>query len=556
MNSLKTVFTNSTKIEVLLRETGFKVLFVLSIVIALVIIIAAPSNSLVAASFPLFGCILSIIGLYEPRCSLLCAKLWVLFSVPMALFLVLLNGLAPATLVSLASILPVMLTKGAWRIISVSLIAGSTLLVPFSGIDYDFAIWLRLAVTNVFIAIMVFLLAWFLERALVDSLDKSDELNRALESERKASEVQSVFLATMSHEIRTPMNGIIGLVDIVLLSDITEAERPKLERVKRAGVALNNILNDILDHSKLTAGKLVIEHVPISISQVIDETELLFQISARDKNIQLTTNIDESLEHAFMGDSTRIMQILNNLVNNAIKFTANSGTVSLSLKVIENSPITQVLEFCVADSGIGISNESLSEIFAPFVQANKSITREYGGTGLGLQISKGLVDNLGGDIWVNSKEGNGSQFYFRLSLEKTQEPPLNMNNDILIESPQFKGCVLVVEDNEINRLVASEILISYGLEVELVNDGMEAIEVTKNTHFDVIFMDLQMPNVDGFEATKVIRLRDNTTPIVALSASVLKEDVEKAELVGMNSHLAKPIDRAALIMVLQRFVKS
>jgi signal transduction histidine kinase len=553
---LEKVFSNSTKVEMLLRETGFKVLIVLCIVMSVVIYMASPNNIFVAIAFPIFWILLSIAALYKPIYSSLCAKVWVLFSVPMAIILILLNGIVPATLISLATIFPVMLTKGYWRIASVSLIASSTLLVPFSHVDYELAIWLRLSVTNVFVAVMVFLLAWFLEKALVDSLDKSDELKWALESERKAGEAQSVFLATMSHEIRTPMNGIIGLVDIVLSSDITEGQRPKLERVKRAGATLNNILNDILDHSKLTAGKLVIEHVPISITQVITETELLFQTSALDKNIQFTTYIDEYVENAFMGDPTRIMQVLNNLVSNAIKFTANNGTVSLSLKVTDNSPTTQVLEFCVADSGIGISDESLSEIFSPFVQANRSTTREYGGTGLGLQISKSLAYKLGGDIWVESKVDNGSQFYFCLTLEKTQQSPLNIHNDTLIKSSRFVGRVLVAEDNEINRLVASEILISYGLAVELVNNGMEAIEVTKSSHFDMIFMDLHMPNVDGFEATKAIRLRDKTTPIIALSASVLKEDVEKSKLVGMNYHMAKPINRRELIQVLQKFVKS
>jgi signal transduction histidine kinase/ActR/RegA family two-component response regulator len=552
---LEKVFSNSTKVEMLLRETGFKALIVLCIVMSVVIYMASPNNIFVAIAFQIFWILLSIAALYKPIYSSLCAKVWVLFSVPMAIILILLNGIVPATLISLATIFPVMLTKGYWRIASVSLIASSTLLVPFSHVDYELAIWLRLSVTNVFVAVMVFLLAWFLEKALVDSLDKSDALKQALESERKAGEAQSVFLATMSHEIRTPMNGIIGLVDIVLSSDITEGQRPKLERVKRAGATLNNILNDILDHSKLTADKLVIEHVPISITQVISETEALFQTSALDKNIQLTTSIDEYLANAFMGDPTRIMQVLNNLVSNAIKFTANNGTVSLSLKVTDNSPTTQVLEFCVADSGIGISDESLSEIFAPFVQANRSITREYGGTGLGLHISKSLAYKLGGDIRVESKVDNGSQFYFCLSLEKTQQAALNIQDDTLMKSSRFVGRVLVVEDNEINRLVASEILTFYGLAVELVSNGMEAIEVTKNSHFDIIFMDLQMPNVDGFKATKAIRLRDKTTPIIAFSASVLKEDVEKTKLVGMNYHMAKPINRRELIMVLQKFVK-
>jgi signal transduction histidine kinase len=553
---LKTALSNSTKVDVLLRKTGFKVVIVFSIIMALVIVVTAPSNRLIAWTFPIFWLLISIIGLYKPSYSSVCAKVWVVFSVPMVIILVLFNGLMPATLISIATIIPVMLTTGSWRIISVFFIAASTLLVPFSGIDYEPAIWLRLSVTNVFIAVTVLLLTSFLERALVNSLDKSDALNQALAGERKASEAQSVFLATMSHEIRTPMNGIIGLVDIVLSSNITEVQRPKLERIKRAGNNLNNILNDVLDYSKLNAGKLVIENVSISITQVIDETKLLFQTSALDKDIQLIVEVDESVEYALVGDANRIMQVLNNLVSNAIKFTGNDGVISIALKVTDNSLTTQVLEFCVADSGIGISDESMNEIFYPFVQANQSTTREYGGTGLGLQISKSLIENLGGEIWVESQEGSGSQFYFRLSLEKTQEPPLNMYDETRIESLQFKGKVLVAEDNEINRVVISEILTSYGVDVELANDGMQAIEAIKQSHFDMIFMDLQMPNIDGFEATRVIRLSDTCTPIVALSASVLKEDVKKAQQVGMNYHIAKPIDRPELIKILHRFIKS
>ncbi|MFT4732771.1 MAG: signal transduction histidine kinase, partial [Gammaproteobacteria bacterium] len=225
----------------LLRETGFKALIALSLVMAVVVCVASPKNILIAAVFPVFWISLSIAALYKPTYSELCAKIWVLFSAPLVVALVLLNGLLPATLISLITIFPIMLTKGYWRIISASLFASCTLLVPFSGIDYEFAIWLRLSVTNVFIAVMVFLLTGFLEKTLIDSFNKSDALKQALESECKASEAQSVFLATMSHEIRTPMNGIIGLVDIVLSSDITEAQRPKLERVKRAGSTLNNI---------------------------------------------------------------------------------------------------------------------------------------------------------------------------------------------------------------------------------------------------------------------------------------------------------------------------
>ena len=290
--------------------------------------------------------------------------------------------------------------------------------------------------------------------------------------------------------------------------------------------------------------------------QVINESKLLFQKTASDKHIQLTTRIDESVDLSLMGDATRIMQVLNNLISNAIKFTPNNGLVGISLNVTDESVTNQVLEFCVADTGIGISGESLNEIFSPFIQANKSTTREYGGTGLGLQISKSLIANLGGDIWVESEEGRGSEFYFRLTLDKTEQHPLNVISDTLAGSPQFNGKVLVAEDNEINQIVAREIFKSYGLDVELAKDGMQAIEATKRSHFDIIFMDLQMPNMDGFEATKAIRLSGNSTPIIALTASVLKEDVEKARQMGSDSYISKPIDRREVTKVLQRFLIS
>ncbi len=553
---MEAAFTNTSKIENLLRQTGFKVLFVFCIIISLVIIAAEPQNLLLAWAFPLLWFLLSIIALAKESCAALCAKIWVIATVPSALALVLLNGIFPATLISLATIFPVMLTKGYWRNISIFFIASSTLLVPFSPVDYDPGIWLRLSVTNLFIGLTVLLLASFLEKALVDSLDKSDALNLALEGERKANHAQSTFLATMSHEIRTPMNGIIGLADIVLSSKITEEQRPKIERIKRAGSTLNSILNDILDHTKLAAGKLVIESVPISLREIINETALFFQTSAASKDIQLVVKVDKSLDFALMGDPTRITQILNNLVSNAIKFTPNKGLVNISLKVIENNAAAQTLEFCVADTGIGISNESLKDIFSPFVQASKSTAREYGGTGLGLQISKSLLDNLGGEIWLESKENIGSQFYFRLRLEKSEQSPINLYGDEHTETPNFTGKVLVVEDNEINQIVAYEILTSFGLDVELANDGKHGVEVTKHSSFDIIFMDLQMPGLDGFEATKAIRLHDKLTPIIALSASVLKEDVTHATQVGMNAHIGKPIDRKELIAVLRRFIKT
>ena len=546
-------FSNSAQVNDLLRKTGFQVLIAFSIVISVVIILAAPDNSAVAWAFPIFWFGISALALLKPFYSSTCAKIWIVFSLPMTVLLVLSNGLLPATIIAMATIFPVMLTTGVWRIVSVSIIAGATLLVPLSTVEYDSAVWLRLSVTNIFVAIMVFLLTTFLEKALVDSLDKSDALNLALEGQYKANEVQSVFLATMSHEIRTPMNGIIGLVDIVLSAEITEDQRPKLQRVKRAGTSLNRILNDILDHSKLTAGKLVIENAPICMSQLIRETQLLFEKPALDKEITLTCHIDKSLHNTLMSDPTRITQILNNLVSNAIKFTHNNGVVKLTLKIINSTHANQEIEVCIADTGIGISPANISCLFGSFVQVNKSSTREHCGTGLGLQISKRLVNAMGGDMWVESQENVGSQFYFRLTLSKTNLKPLVMTDQVISGAKEFTGKVLVVEDNEINQVVATEMIKSYGLTVEIANDGLEAIECVKQSHFVLIFMDLQMPKMDGFTATEMIRQSNTQTPIVALSASVLQEDVDRAKCVGMNDHIGKPINRTELLGVLQRY---
>lgn len=554
-NYLKPETRNSKQVEVLFRETGFKTVAIFSIINVVSVVLAPPNNELIPFSVLTIVFSLSVIGLYKLNLSILCAKFLLVCSGPMVITLVLTNGLMPVTSLPFMSMLVVMLGKGYWRIVPVLLITSATLLVPFSGLDYEPEIWIRLSVANLLTATTLYFLASFLEKALVDSLDKADAMQEALEGERKANESQSIFLASVSHEIRTPLNGIIGLVDIVLSSNITEAGRSKLERIRHAGTALDIILNDILDHSKLRAGKLIFEYLPISVAQVISETKSLYQTLAFNKGIQLSTRVDESVELSLMGDSTRMMQVLNNLVSNAIKFTGNNGLVSISLKVTDSSVTTQVLELCVADTGIGIPAESLNLIFLPFVQADKSIVREYGGTGLGLQISKNLVTKLGGEMWVESEEGSGSQFWFRLTLEKTQQPPVNVYNVTQIESPQFNGKVLLVEDNEVNQIVAREILKSYGLDVELGTDGMQAIELTEHSHFDLIFMDLQMPNVDGFEATRAIRLNGCTTPIIALSASALKEDVEKAFQVGMNGHIAKPIHRRDVIKVLRRLLK-
>jgi signal transduction histidine kinase len=543
---------NSSRVEQQLRIAGFKVMLICCFIISVIIVITKPNNLLIAWIITFGSLILSTIALSRPRYSFWCAKIWVLIAVPLAPILILSNGVIPATLLSLGAILPVMLVKHYWRLFAVIIIASSTLLVPFTDLPYDKAIWLRLCFSNAIVAIMVLALVTYLERALVVSLDKTDEMNKALMRAREANQTQSKFLATMSHEIRTPMNGILGLLDIILSTDVTEQQRSHLEKIKYSGDVLHRVLNDILDFSKLTAGKLIIENVPICVHQLITNTSAVFQTEAQLKDIDLTIKVDGNVKPSLFGDPTRITQVINNLVNNAIKFTA-IGHVNVAVSMIHETDIAQTLEFCVSDTGIGISNNNKENIFSAFTQADDSTARKFGGTGLGLKISKNLVEQMDGQMWVNSVEQLGSQFYFRLSLDISALHPIN-KKDIKNTRTQFTGNVLVAEDNDINQVVAQQILLSYGLQVYLVSDGQQCIDALQHKQYDLVFMDLHMPNIDGFEACSIIRRTNPDIPIVALTAAVLKDEVQKALDVGMNSHLAKPLEHVQLKNILNRYL--
>ena len=543
---------NSSKVEQQLRVTGFKLMIGFTLLISVIMVISEPNNPLVAWVINSIIFTLASIALFMPNYSLWCAKCGVLLSVPLAPLLILSNGIIPATLIPLVSVFPVMLVKHYWRILAVSLSASSTLLVPFADLPYDYAIWLRLCISNAIVAIMVLTLVSYLERALVISLDKSDELNKALLRERAANETQSKFLATMSHEIRTPMNGILGLLDVILTTDLTIQQRSHLEKIKYSGDVLHRILNDILDFSKLSAGKLIIENVPICIHQLIADTSAVFQLEAQLKGIDLTFNVGDSVKPSLCGDQTRITQVINNLVNNAIKFTA-AGTVNIVVSSTHLTDITQTIEFCVSDTGIGIPSDNKENVFSAFTQADDSTARRFGGTGLGLKVAKNLVEKMGGQIWVNSIVQVGSQFFFTLSLAVSIDSPINKKIAKHTRT-QFTGNVLVVEDNDINQVVAQQILFSYGLQVDITSDGQQCIDALKHTPYDLIFMDLHMPNVDGFEACLIIRQTNLDIPIVALTAAVLKDEVQKALDVGMNSHLAKPLDHLQLENILNRYL--
>ena len=383
---------------------------------------------------------------------------------------------------------------------------------------------------------------------------------KELEAEKlktqKALEFKSRFLSNMSHEIRTPLNAIVGLTGIVIKTDLNEKQKGILEKVTTASGTLLGIINDILDISKIEAGKMKIEHISFNLKILLESLEYVMGIKCNEKNIPLTINYENLQEFHFLGDSLRITQVLNNLLSNAIKFT-DDGEISISIKIIENSTV----RFEVKDSGIGLKKEDIKILFQDFSQADMSTSRKYGGTGLGLSISKQLVELMGGEIWVESTYGKGSTFIFEIPLEVDTISDIRVENklsnldDLEAKVNSLEGKkILVAEDNKMNQTLLSMLLEDSTLELDFALDGNIAVEKFKNNKYDLILMDIQMPNMNGYDASKVIRSLDSTIPIVALSANVLQEDIKQAKDSGMDEHLSKPIETEKLYQAFLRYM--
>ena len=406
-----------------------------------------------------------------------------------------------------------------------------------------------------------------LKAMLTEMLSVEADLRLARDSAEESTKAKSEFLANMSHEIRTPMNGILGLLHLVLNTELQPPQQNYLRKALNSANNLLRIIDDILDFSKIEAGKLEIENIPFAMQEVCDDLQNVFSAKIAEKGLQFHVNTESLPDTRIVGDPLRLKQVLFNLVSNALKFT-DSGSVCVTIEKKMQEEMRVRYQFSVQDSGIGLTQEQLARLFSAFTQADASVTRKYGGTGLGLAISQNLVKMMHGEIWAESELGKGATFCFTATFDIA--PPEENTPGTEAFSPmteywlpqekepdaQRQGSILLVEDNLINQLIAEELLKAVGYTVDIASNGEESLDKLAQAQYDLVLMDIQMPVMDGLTASRTIRENPaySTLPIIAMSAHAMTGDKEKSLSHGMNEHITKPISPGVLYSTIDKWI--
>ena len=399
-----------------------------------------------------------------------------------------------------------------------------------------------------------------------DVVTRSITLDRQLAEEKEKAEIasraKSEFLAVMSHEIRTPMNGVLGMAELLRTEALSPKQRQYLETIQRSGGILLRVIDDILDFSRIESGRLDIDRAPFNIKDTLDDSHKLFAEAIKKAGLSFHMDVDPAMNPLRHGDAGRVSQILFNLIGNAIKFTQR-GSVSVGVRQMPDAENRILIE--VSDTGIGIAEETRAQLFQPFRQADNSTSRQYGGSGLGLAISQQLAELMQGNIEVDSTLGSGSRFQVQLLLPIVADDPAFTSGasepNLSVSTPvsKFDGArILVAEDNLMNQVISREMLLTFGCDVDVVEDGSQAVDQVQQKHYDLLFMDYHMPTMDGLEATRLIRRYEDTEhiarklPIIALTADVLPELRQACENAGMDGFIAKPFTLDTLRKMLDR----